>query len=587
VISRRYFLEVAIVASGGVILGACGGSQQSAPSIAPAPQPSSSPVINFLGWDTEGTGRESLNLLRGPMKCAGADVTANGLTFTVSGKCELTIPFSPKVTPTTIIPSDRTADGHALAPLIVHAPDHGQMLLSAPGVKARLEGVRDFSSPRRDVDLILEVPAATTFTLTPIRLNAPQGLQDTALFNKARRLWFNPWCPSSKWGDQASPMSAPAGLPANNSISDICSFSLPFAADPCIWIPQITTDISYLPTIRRAIDFWMNQRMVGDQVIGYWNVVNFMDANAGIISAAWSYYEATQDEQWLTDRIEKLEHLSDFIESRDIDGDGLIEAPHSGNDFSIVAGEGGCSWWDLVNSGHKDGYTNALIYRAWRRIADLESALGRPVQQLKYSQLADLLKAAYEPALMTPNGWLAWWRDASGNLHDYASTLVNGIAIEFGLVSDGKAILAKLWDEITRVGFASFELGVPATLHSIRRADYLPNSPNLGTPLRDDGTDSFQHYMNGGITPGMTIHFLMAHYVAGVPDKADMILRAMVDHGKFQAGVESGKPIDWTTWDGSPCGYEGYLSDAFAFVQAIVLREQSFRDRYYRPLRSA
>ncbi len=44
------------------------------------------------------------------------------------------------------------------------------------------------------------------------------------------------------------------------------------------------------------------------------------------------------------------------------------------------------------------------------------------------------------------------------------------------------------------------------------------------------------------------------------------------------------KGIDWTTWDGKPSGYEGYLADSFRFLQAALLREQTFRDRLYRPL---
>jgi len=40
--------------------------------------------------------------------------------------------------------------------------------------------------------------------------------------------------------------------------------------------------------------------------------------------------------------------------------------------------------------------------------------------------------------------------------------------------------------------------------------------------------------------------------------------------------------IDWTTWDGRPSGYEGYLADSFRFLQAVLLRERPFRERLYR-----
>ena len=56
--------------------------------------------------------------------------------------------------------------------------------------------------------------------------------------------------------------------------------------------------------------------------------------------------------------------------------------------------------------------------------------------------------------------------------------------------------------------------------------------------------------------------------------------------GGFQNGAvnEYPKGIDWTTWDGKPAGYEGYLSDSFRFLQAVLLREPEARARLYRPL---
>jgi len=99
--------------------------------------------------------------------------------------------------------------------------------------------------------------------------------------------------------------------------------------------------------------------------------------------------------------------------------------------------------------------------------------------------------------------WLAWWKSADGQLHDYAAPTVNGLAIE--------------------------------------------------------------------------------------PGPADRILRTMLERqgrGEFQNGVTDSYPngIDWTTWDGQPSGYEGYLADSFRFLQAVLLREAKFRDRLYRPL---
>jgi hypothetical protein len=110
-------------------------------------------------------------------------------------------------------------------------------------------------------------------------------------------------------------------------------------------------------------------------------------------------------------------------------------------------------------------------------------------------------------------------------------------------------------------------------------------------PSREDGTDTFQTYMNGGISAGHTLHFIMAHHIVGEPEKGDRILRAMLDRQVtigFQNGVrdKGGEGIDWTTWDGAPKGYEGYLADVFMFMQAAVLREPALRARFYRPLKA-
>ncbi len=157
--------------------------------------------------------------------------------------------------------------------------------------------------------------------------------------------------------------------------------------------------------------------------------------------------------------------------------------------------------------------------------------------------------------------------------------------------AQGRAILDRLRIRFAEVGFTRFDLGVPPMLVPVRRSDYL--QPNcLGLPAREDGTDTFGYYMNGGITAGQVLHYLMAHYVLDDPElagRADTILRAMLQRqrrGGFQNGVRDAtfEGIDWTTWDGKPSGYEGYLADSFRFLQAVLMREPAFRARLYRPL---
>jgi hypothetical protein len=607
--------------------------------------------ITALGWDTEGTGREQTNLLR-PQTMAGLRIRSagqwrngidlptrleadagdksywitvapeteinwrirsagGGLAMQFSGQganlgkvegVELVFPFAPGVTPVTAISSVWNDDGSFQLPALVSAPDFGQMLLTGksadpdrqPIKKARLDGSR----AAKMVNLVLEltVPqagAVDALEFAPHLLASPAGSADTALWAQARRGWFNIWQPSAQWGDQGHPFSAPAGMLGNNVISDPASCSLWFYADQAFLTPEVAPGVSMMPLVRRTIEFWLTGSRLKPtgEVVCYWDYLNFLDANAGPLIASWDYVEATGDTAWLAGRIETLERVADFLARRDVDDDGLVEATQSGNRNTLQQPGRSCAWWDALNCGHKDAYSNAVIYRAWRCLADLEGKLGRREQQARYTQLADKLKAAYAPTLLNPaTGWLAWWKSTDGELHDYAAPTVNGLAIEYGLVEParGREILARLRAKMADAGFTRFDLGVPPMLVPVPKHDYLqPNA--IGMPQREDGTDTFGQYMNGGITAGQVLHFLAAHYVVGDPEPADKILRAMLERqgrGEFQNGVRDagGQGIDWTTWDGKPSGYEGYLADSFRFLQAVLLREASFRERLYRPL---
>ncbi|HEY1806977.1 MAG TPA: hypothetical protein VGG42_00380 [Acidobacteriaceae bacterium] len=508
---------------------------------------------------------------------------------------EILFPFDPKVTPTTILPQSWSSDGKGLLPAVLSAPDFGQLLLDDQnaGVRARLDGDRD----NHTVDLTLELPgviqgAAVSLVFTPILLAPPQGMTDTAMWQQVRRGWFNTWQPSARWGDQQRPYSAPVGILSNNVISDPVSFALPFYADQALWTPEIAPGVSVMAQVRRSIEWWLDHRTdASGEVIGYWDYRHFLDANPGIINSSWDYVEATGDHAWLSDRIAQLEHLSAFLEQRDVDGDGMVEATQSGNDNTLIEPARSSCWWDALNTGYKDGYSNALIYRAWRCLADLEAKLARKEKQAHYTRLAERLKAVYRKTLYNPStGWLAWWKSQDGALHDYATPIVNGMAISFGLVhpEEGRKILSRLYAKMESAAFSRFDLGLPCTLEPVRRADYLQPS-GLGVPHRADGTDTFQMYMNGGISAGHTLHFILAGYAVGEPQKADALLHAMLTRQAtigFQDGVqnEANKGIDWTNWTGAPKGYEGYLADVFMFLQAAVLREPALRARFYRPL---
>ena len=553
-------------------------------------------VVSFISWDTEGGDRLRQNLLRSPVTHCTAAVDHDGgfsLTFTAA---ELHLPFDPRVTSTCIIPARWNDDGSFELPAIINAPDFGAMTLTSVN-RAPITGRFEGSRKDKIADIILHSAAGTTLAFKPLILEAPAGLKDSSLWPQARRGWLNIIQPTSQWGEQGRPFSAPPGMLGNNVISDPASCSLWFYADQALFIPVLAPGVSLMPLVRRTIEYWLDTKMLRDaaghetgELICYWNFANFLDANAGPLIAAWDYVEATNDHAWLAKKITRLELVADFLIRRDVDNDGLIEATQSGNLHTLKQPHRSCAWWDALNCGHKDAYTNALIYRAFRCLADLEKQLHRDTQALVYSARADRLKAAYFKTLYNEEtGLLAWWRSADGQLHDYASPTTCGLAIAYGLVhaDQARAMLDRLWLKIAAVKFTRFDLGVPPMLTPVLPGDYL--QPGFGAPQRSDGTDTFGTYMNGGITAGQVLHFIDAHYAVGAPARGDQLLRAMLgrqQQGGFQNGVtDSGRQgIDWTNWDGKPTGYEGYLADSFRFLQAVLLREPALRAKLYRPM---
>jgi hypothetical protein len=523
------------------------------------------------------------------------------------GSLRLLVPFDPKVTPTTVLPAEWLDDGTFRLPAVVNAPDWGPMLLtekrSRPLV-GRLEGSRS----AKTVDLVLEFPDVAAgqpleLGLEPLILPPPEGLAEASrpMWLAARRGWLNALQPCARWGEQDKPFSAPAGVLGNNVISDPASLSVWFYADQAFFMPQIAPGLSVMPLLRRTIDYWLERRMRADaagrltgEVTGYWDYGGFLDAEASLLIAAWDYVESTGDEAWLRRRLDRLELMAEFLARRDVDDDGFVEATQSGDPNTLQQPDRSDAWWDALNCGYKDGYVNALIYRGWRDLADLETKLGRAEKAAAYTRLADRLKGVYIKVLFNDQtGWLGWWRGKNGTLHDYESPTLNGLAVEYGLIIPDLAreVVFHLWQEMAQVGFRRFDLGVPPMLVPVLRSDYLqPNA--LGLPTREDGSDTFGYYMNGGITAGHVLHFLMAHYVLGDEDmaaRADMVLNAMLERqkrGGFQNGVRDAtfEGIDWTTWDGKPSGYEGYLADSFRFLQAVLMRQPELRAKLERPL---
>lgn len=115
-------------------------------------------------------------------------------------------------------------------------------------------------------------------------------------------------------------------------------------------------------------------------------------------------------------------------------------------------------------------------------------------------------------------------------------------------------------------------------LLSIRREDFVHPDPRWGGSSREDGTDGFQAYGNGGVTVAFAFYTVVALYQLGRVSDADRILLPMlkaVKDGEFEGRGPNGMTYDWKAWDGTLHGYEGFLTDNYMILAAIMHRPKS------------
>jgi len=147
----------------------------------------------------------------------------------------------------------------------------------------------------------------------------------------------------------------------------------------------------------------------------------------------------------------------------------------------------------------------------------------------------------------------------------------------------------KLLEKMKEVGYANFSMGLPGNLITVALKDYVHKRPDAryGGGVREDNADGFQIYENGGATASFAFFTLAALYDLGRRQEADRILFGMLrGYAKdgFQGRGPSGKSYDWKRWDGTPTGYEGYLTDNYYALLAVPLRANEIQwTRGYRP----
>ena len=294
-----------------------------------------------------------------------------------------------------------------------------------------------------------------------------------------------------------------------------------------------------------------------------------MDATPSLAISLARVHQARPNAAWLKAQWPYLRRPFEHILAH-IDDSGLyVHSYYTGN--AGIPSQN-CNMWDTISFGHYAAYSIALAYRGLRGGVALARAAGDTALAERCQAAAAGIKAAYVSTLLNPaTGLIAGWRSADGQLHDASYVYVNGAAICYGLVEGAlaRSILTTLEAERQGLGHDDFRLGLCLNLKPVPRADYLLRS--WGAPARADGLDTFGVYINGSLTPAGAYFYLRALSQYGFTTTADQICDELLDSFarlRFDGGPHSG--VEYFTFDGAPCGYEGSLTHVPHVLLAIA-----------------
>ena len=464
-------------------------------------------------------------------------------------------------------------------PAVLHLPDMGsfQVVADKPGV------VVDYAASRKEGEQYISVtlPAATeqqgtvryTFTVAAIYPKFEGVEQDK--YAGYRRDYLNLF--------QVNPA---VRVIANNSCSDACAFTLFLSSMLALNTPPLVESLTALDLIRMSIERYLNgmkaygqvgytQGYEGTTAVGWSSPENSLDSYPSLIITACNYIKGSNNVPWAAQYYPQIKAWMDDQMKRDYDGNGLVEYELSGNSGSWDGVLRPANWWDTIGFGHEDAFSNALAYEALNLMEMVAARLDKKEDAVHYAQLAGKLKESYFKTFYNPaTGVLAGWKSKDGKLHDYYFLFVNSMAVYYGLVPEDKVkdVMTILWNKMQEVGFTDFTLGVPGNLVSVWREDYTHPIPRWGGGEKEDGSDAFQRYENGGASINWSYFTLKAFKKAGLHEALQKItdgVLAGIDAGAFQGSCTNGMTRDWKTWNGECWGYEGYLCDGYLALLAL------------------
>lgn len=496
----------------------------------------------------------------------------------------LVLRFNQKLNHATLLGLMKPGERTMPLPCVLHLPDMGSVRITGnrPDMTLDYEARRYVKPPYVRVAF----PAATAaHSKVRYRLEVaaiyPQlkGIENNPRYDGFRRDFLNIF--------QINPR---AQMLANNSASDPVAFTVYEYAEVARHAPPLAKGLTCLDLVRMTVDRYLAgakgygqtgyiSASSAGNISGWATPYDTLDSNPSLIMAACYYIEGAQDWRWAHANYAGLARWARTMLAADSDGNGLLEYPGSGNlGDRPTPSRMPANWWDTINFGHEDAYVNALAYRATKMLAAVARKLGQNSDADFFATRAARLRASYLPTFLNPaTGVLAGWRSRDGQLHDYWFTFVSGVAVTYGLLDpkDANLIMDRLLSKMTQVGFTNFSLGLPGNLVPIRKGDYLlQNSPpsQSGEPQREDGSDGFQFYENGGATGCFTYFTIKALYQLNRRADAERIFHPMLEGyaaGNFQGFGDRYKSKDWRDWNGGCHGYEGLLVDNYLTLLAV------------------
>lgn len=499
--------------------------------------------VTHLGLDSEGTGREKINLLAGPMTLtfSGAGTTparwqvSNDRMWTFSiptqdrkgtvnwtisqdgddllwrlayegegtvANLRLDVPFNPRKVAATLLPASVLAQKKAgLGPWLLVAPDFGHLRVEegrSGDWNAVISGVRGrHDSPGRPgkpwqltlqfhCQRLLAAGSPLSLRFRPAELAAPKGI-DPVVWKQIRRPYLNNWQPCSTWAGPGK-----SWVLGNNVLSNPAACSLWFYSEPMLFWQEPTPGVDLKNLLRWSLDYNLGHRVSQQGHVNAFGTMYdlYVHTGACMIISAWDYWAISHDVDWLQGRIGVLHRMGDYLLRRDVDKDGLVESYGGGNAGTLREPERSDIWLEYMNFGHKNARTNALSYRAFLCLAEMLEATGHPKGAEHYRHHAARLREAYVRQLLSPeNGWFVSWVSQDGQVHDYCHTFVNGMAVAYGIVNptQGKEILSRVVAKSKSIGFTNWHIGVPGNLIPCRKEDMMLPAIGLDGPPAQSG----------------------------------------------------------------------------------------------------